>query len=106
LTGSEIATLKQGISLAAATAAGVVRVYRARSTIAKGDLQLLRVYSERAVALARVSAAGDIARATMQELIETSRLIESLPEGNIALPYAMDQLEHLHRSLTRIIDAF
>lgn len=106
LTGSEIATVRQGVALAATTAASVIQIYRARNTVARGDLALLRVYSERTVALAKVSAAGDVSRAIMQEIIETSRMIEALPPGNIAIPFAMDQLDHLHRRLRRIIDGF
>lgn len=106
MTGSEIATVKQGISLAATAAQGVIRIYRANRTVAKGDLQLLRVYSEKTVALARISAAGDISRAIMQEIIDTARIIEALPPGSVALGFTMDQLEHLHRRLRRVLDEF
>ena len=106
MTGSEIVTFRQGVALAATAAQGIMRVYRENRTVAKGELRLLRVYSEKTVALAKINAVGDISRANMQEVIDTARIIEPLPPGSIALPFAMDQLEHLHRRLRRILDEF
>jgi hypothetical protein len=106
LTGSEIVTIRQGAALVSTVAQGVVRVYRLNRTIAKGDLELLRTYSEKTVALARISAVGEISRANLQEIIDTTAVIESLPPGSMAIPFAVDQLEHLHRSLRRILDDF
>lgn len=106
MTGGEIVTFKQGASLVATAAQGVIKVYRANRTVNKHELQQLRTASERSVALARINAVGDLARANIQELADTARLIDSLPSGSVALPFAMDQLEHLNRSLRRIIDAF
>lgn len=106
MTGSEIVAVKQGISLAATTAAGVIKIYRANNTVAKQELQLLRVRAEETIALARISAIGQIYRAIMEELVDTSRQIEALPPESIALPYIMDQLEHMHRRMRRIIDDF
>jgi hypothetical protein len=106
LTGSEIATVRQGTTLVVSAAQGIIAVYRANRTVSKRDLQLLRVYSEKTVALARINAAGELSQANLQQIIDTSRVIESLPPGSISLPFAMDQLEHLNRKLRSILDAF
>jgi hypothetical protein len=106
MTGSELAAYRASVSLVATTAQGIISIYRQNRTITKGQLELLRVEAERSVSLAKSRALGDIARANMYELIETARLIESLDAYNPALPYSMDQLEQLSRSLRRIVDGF
>ena len=104
MTGGEIVTVKQGISLAATATAGIVQVYRASHTLSKRDLQLLRIHAEKTIALARVHAAGEIARGIMQELIDTSREIERMDPS--MLPYAMTVLESMHRNMRGVLDAF
>jgi len=104
LTGTEIVSLKQGISVTATTIAGVVQVLRAGNTLSRRDLQLLRVYAEKTISLARVHAAGEIARAIMQELIETTREVERMSPA--MYPYGITVLESLHYKLRGVLDDF
>lgn len=106
MTGSELATYRATVALVTTAAQGIVSVYRQNHTISKTQLQLVRIEAEKAVGLQRVRALGDLSRANLRELIETSRLIESLNDYNPALPYCMDQLDQLSRSLRRIVDDF
>jgi hypothetical protein len=105
-TGGEIVAFKQGVSVAATTAAGIIKVYRANQTVSKTELQLLRVRAEEAVALARVAAIAHIGTAVLEQIIQTSRLIETLPANAISYPLAMDALETMSRKLRRVIDDF
>ena len=104
MTGAEIVSVKQGITVTASTIAGVVQTLRAGNTLSRRDLELLRVYAEKTISLARVHAAGEIARAIMQEIIETSREVERL--GPAMYPYGISVLESLHYKLRGILDGF
>jgi len=104
LTGAEIVSVKQGISVTATTIAGVVQMLRAGNTLSRRDLELMRIYAEKTISLARVHATGEIARAIMQELIETSKEVERLSPG--MYPYGISVLETLHYRLRGILDAF
>lgn len=106
MTGSELATYRATVALVTTAAQGIVSVYRQNRTISRGQIQLLRLEAEKAVALQRARALGDLTRTNLRELIDTSRIIESLDDYNPALPYCMNQLEHLSRALQRIIDDF
>jgi hypothetical protein len=106
LTGSEIITVRQGAALVASAAQGIVTAYRVKRTVSKHDIQLLRVYSEKTVALARINAVQELSEASLRVIMDISKTIESLPEGSIALPFAMDRLDHTNRKLRSILDGF
>jgi GTP1/Obg family GTP-binding protein len=106
MTGGEVAAYRASVSLITTTAQGIISVYRQNRQISKSQLQLLRTEAEKSVAMARAQALGDISRANLRELIDTARLIESLDPYSPALPYSMDQLDQLNRSLRRIVDGF
>ena len=106
MTGTELATYRATVALVTTAAQGIISVYRQNRTVSKHQLQLLRIEAEKAVALQRMRALGDLSRSSLRELIDTSRIIESLDDFNPALPYCMAQLDQLSRSLQRIIDDF
>ena len=83
-----------------------MKVYRQNHVISRTELQLLRIDGGSAVARALIAARGEIARANIQEIADTVRLIDSLPPDSLAIQYAVDQLDHLSRSLRRLLDDF
>lgn len=106
MTGSEIATFREGATIIASAIQAIVKVYRQNRTIALADLQLLRIDADKTATLALIQARGEIARANVDEIAKTARLINSLSEDDIAVQYAISQLEHLSWSLGRLLDDF
>ena len=106
MTGSEVVAFRESATLIASAIQGVVQVYRQNRTVSRTRIDLLRVEGNRAIALALAAARGEIARANVQEIVDTARLIDALPPESIGVQFAIDQLEHLNRSLRRILDDF
>ena len=106
MTGSEIVAFREGASLVTAAVQGLVRVYRQNQTVSKSKIEILRIDADKAVVLARSHARGEIARANIQEIANTARLIDTLPAGSPAVQYAIDQLELLDLSLRGLLDDF
>jgi hypothetical protein len=105
VTGSELVPFKEGAKLVVSAVQAVVGAYRQNSVISKRELALVRVNSEKAIALAKQSAVGDIARASIREIAETSRLIEDLNLYGPAAGHAFDHLDLLSRKLRDILDS-
>ena len=106
LTGSEIVAFREGASLVTAAVQGLVHVYRQNQTVSKRKIEILRIDADKAVLLAWGHARGEIARANIQEIANTARLIDTLPTGSPAVQYAIEQLELLSLSLRGMLDDF
>jgi hypothetical protein len=106
LTGSEIVAFREGASLVATAVQVLVRVYRQNQTVSRTKVELLRIDADKAILVAWSHARGEIARANIEEIAATARLIGTLQPSSPALPYAMDQLELLSSSLRRQLDDF
>ena len=106
MTGSEIATFREGATLIASAIQFIAKAYRQNRVIERAQLDLLRVDAEKTLRLALVQARGEIARANVDEIVKTARYIDSLPQNGIAFEYAIAQLERLSWKLGGLLDDF
>lgn len=102
----DLVPYREGVTLIASLVQGIVRSYRQSRVVSAGQIELLRIAAKKAEVLARIGAEGEIARANITEIMATLDLINSYPSASPAIPLLMDELEHLHRTLRRHIDAF
>ncbi|KJL29651.1 hypothetical protein [Microbacterium oxydans] len=86
--------------------AAVISTYRGSREVRKSEMEVLRTRLEEVHALLRIQGNANLARASIEEIIVTQRLVDGGSLSGKALEFALEHMFRLSQYNIRVVEAY